>query len=69
MPDMQTSGNDLKVERVRANLTVQDLAARMGVVRQTVWSIEKSAHVKPDRAAEYRAALVMSDDVTTEATA
>jgi transcriptional regulator with XRE-family HTH domain len=67
---MQTSGTDLKVERVKANVTIQDIAARMGVSRQTVWGIERSAHVSPERASQYRAALLTSDDiVSVEATA
>jgi len=67
---MQTSGTDLKVERVKANVSIQDIAARMGVSRQTVWGIERSAHVAPDRAAQYRAALLTLDDIgPIEATA
>lgn len=66
---MQTTGTDLKVERVKANLTIQEVAARMGVSRQTVWGIERSAVVSPERAGQYRAALTTSGDITTEAVA
>lgn len=66
---MQTSGTDLKVERVKANLTILEIASRMGVSRQTVWGIERSAHVSPERAAKYREALLTSPDITTGAVA
>lgn len=62
---MVISGTDLKVERVRANVTILEVAARMGVSRQTVWGIERSARVSGQRAQEYRDALVTSDDVTS----
>lgn len=67
---MQTSGTDLKVERVRANVTIVDLAARMGLSRQALWGIERAAHVAPDRIAQYRQALLTFADLKTdEATA
>lgn len=70
IPDMQTTGTDLKVERVKANLQIQDVAARMGISRQAVWGIERAAVVAPDRAARYRKALVTSGDIDSiEATA
>jgi transcriptional regulator with XRE-family HTH domain len=68
MPVMAVSGNELKVERVRAHVTIIDLAARMGLSRQTLWGIERAARVSPERAVQYRAALLTFDDVT-EATA
>jgi DNA-binding XRE family transcriptional regulator len=48
---------DLKVERVRANVTVTALAAQMGVSRQTVWGIERAATVNAERTDKYRGAL------------
>lgn len=55
---MTTPGMDLKVERVRANITVTALAAQMGLSRQAVWGIERAAAVSAPRASQYRAALV-----------
>ena len=66
---MPTSGTDLKVERTRARVKLQDLAARMGVSRQTLWSIEQAAVVRPDRAEQYQQALATFDDVETPETA
>lgn len=54
---MTTTGTDLKVERVRAGVTLVALAARMGLSRQAVWGIERAAVVSAERAAAYRAAL------------
>ena len=47
---MQITGTDLKVERVRANVTITSLAARMGLSRQAIWGVERSAVVDKDRA-------------------
>lgn len=67
---MQTSGNDLKVERVKANVNLIDLASRMGLSRQTLWGIERAARVAPEREKQYRDALLTFDDVSpAEATA
>lgn len=60
---MQISGTDLKVERVKANLTIQAVAARMGVSRQTIWGIERAANVAPERADQYRRAIMTSGDI------
>lgn len=54
---MPTHGMDLKVERVRSNITVTALAAQMGISRQTVWGMERSASVNADRTRRYREAL------------
>lgn len=54
---MPTSGTDLKVERVRSNVSLKDLAARMVLSRQSVWVLERSAVVEPSRARAYRDAL------------
>lgn len=67
---MATTGTDLKVERVKANVTIVDLAARMGLSRQTLWGIERAARVAPERVNQYRQALLTFDDLMTdEATA
>lgn len=64
-----TSGIDLKVERVRAHVTVTTLAARMGLSRQSVHAIERSATVPQDRADQYRARLAdLSDDASEPST-
>lgn len=63
---MPISGTDLKLERVKANVTIVDLAARVGLSRQTLWGMERSARVSPERARQYRAALLTFDDVVTE---
>ena len=54
---MPTHGMDLKVERIRANVTITSLAARMGLSRQAVWGLERAAVVDSDRAKRYREAL------------
>lgn len=66
---MPTSGLDLRVRRVRARVKVLDLAAAMGVSRQTLWTIERSAFVEPDRAAQYLEAIETCRHVKTEGTA
>lgn len=62
---MTTSGNDLKVERVRARVKQGDLAARMGVSRQTLWTIERAAVVDAEQVMRYLRALATFDDVAT----
>ena len=54
---MPTHGMDLRIERVRANVTVTALAARMGISRQAVWGIERAAAVNAERTRQYREAL------------
>ena len=56
------SGTDLKVERVRAGLTMREVARRMGVSRQALWALERSETVPQDRERQYRDALA-SDGV------
>jgi transcriptional regulator with XRE-family HTH domain len=65
---MQTTGTDLKVERIRANVTIISLAARMGLSRQAIWGLERSALVDEVRARAYREALA-SMRVVTETSA
>lgn len=52
-----TTGPDLRAERRAAEVTTVDVAARMGVSRQTLWSLERAAIVPADRVAQYRQAL------------
>ena len=52
-----TTGLDLKVERVRAKLSLNEVVAEMGVSRTTVWTIEKAPEVKPETAQAYRDAI------------
>jgi transcriptional regulator with XRE-family HTH domain len=60
---MPTTGTDLKVERVRAKITLIALAARMGLSRQAVWGIERAAVIDSARATCYREALAALRDV------
>lgn len=69
---MPTHGMELKVERVRANVTIVTLAARMGLSRQAVWGLERAAVVDSDRAKRYRdalAAVLDGTETAAEATA
>ena len=59
-----TAGIDLKLERVRASVTVTALALEMGRSRQMVHGWERAGRVPPDRAEEYRAALGRLRDAT-----
>jgi transcriptional regulator with XRE-family HTH domain len=61
---MPTTGHDLRVERVRANLTIKAVAARMGLSRQAIWALERSAAVAAERIQAYRKALEDADSVT-----
>ena len=54
---MPITGLDLRAERRAEDITVVDVAARMGFSRQTVHAIEKSAVLTVDQVAQYRAAL------------
>lgn len=54
---MPITGLDLRSERRRAEITVVDLAARMGLSRQTVHSLERSAVLTVEREVQYRRAL------------
>lgn len=59
---MPTTGKALRSERRRYEITATDLAARMGLSRQTVWVIERSGAVDPIRVEQYRAALATLRD-------
>lgn len=54
---MQVTGRELRIERATGDVTVTDLAARMGLSRQALWAIERAAVVKAERADQYRRAL------------
>ena len=54
---MPITGLDLRAERRRAEVTVVEIAARMGVSRQTVHALERSAVLTVNREVEYRRAL------------
>jgi transcriptional regulator with XRE-family HTH domain len=52
-----TTGRELRTERRLAEITVTDVAARMGLSRQAVSTLEQRAVVNPERVEQYRAAL------------
>lgn len=54
---MPITGLDLRSERRAAEITVVDVAARMGLSRQTVHTLERSAVLTIEQVAQYRAAL------------
>lgn len=54
---MPITGLDLRAERRAADITVKDVAARMGLSRQTVHALENAAVLTVERVAQYRAAL------------
>jgi hypothetical protein len=54
---MPITGPDLRVERRAADITVTDGAARMGLSRQSVHTLERSAVLTVERVQQYRAAL------------
>lgn len=54
---MPITGLDLRSERRAADITVVAVAARMGLSRQTVHTLERSAVLTIEQVAQYRAAL------------
>ena len=54
---MPTNGLDLRAERRAANVTVVEIASRMGLSRQTVHTLERSAVITVVQAEQYRGAL------------
>ena len=54
---MPTTGPDLRAERRLADITVVDIAARMGLSRQAVHVLERSAALTVERVELYRKAL------------
>ena len=63
---MPITGLDLRAERRAADITVTDLAARMGLSRQSVHVLEKSAVVTVERVAQYRRALADAIEASRE---
>lgn len=51
------TGLDLKLERVRARLTVTAVAAQMRLSRQSVHGIERAADPGPERVRQHREAV------------
>lgn len=71
-PMPNTTGLDLKLERVRARLTVTAVAAQMGLSRQSVHGIERAADPGPERVRQHRvavAAIRAATETADEATA
>lgn len=54
---MPINGLDLRAERRAADITVVDIAARMGLSRQAIHLLERSAILTVDRVELYRKAL------------
>lgn len=65
MTDVLVTGMDLKIARIRQQVSATDLAARMGVSRATVTNIEQRHGVKPEQAERYRAALATFPTLAT----
>ena len=59
---MPTSGPTLRRERRSKEVTTVALAARMGISRATLYTLERSAVVSAERAMEYRAAVKALSD-------
>lgn len=55
---MPPTGPDLRSERRAADITVVEIAARMGLSRQTVHGLERAALLPIERVEQYRRALV-----------
>ena len=54
---MPITGLDLRAERRRAEITATEIAARMGISRATIHTLEKSAVITVEREVQYRRAL------------
>jgi transcriptional regulator with XRE-family HTH domain len=52
-----STGMDLRLRRVRANVKVKDLADAMGVVPSRISAIERSPAPRPDTIVRYLSAL------------
>ena len=55
------TGQVLRKERRDAEVTVSELARRMGITRQSVHRIEGRDNLDPSRVAQYRAALRVTE--------
>lgn len=54
---MPTRGPTLRRERRLADVSATAVAAAMHISRQTLWAIERSVDVTPERVAAYREAV------------
>jgi DNA-binding XRE family transcriptional regulator len=54
---MPITGLDLRLERRMADITATEIAARMGLSRATIHTLEKSAVITVERERQYRRAL------------
>jgi predicted transcriptional regulator len=63
---MPISGPDLRSERRAADITVVDIAARMGLSRQAIHVLEKSVAITIERATQYRRALADAIEASRE---
>lgn len=54
---MPVTGPELRRERLTADVKVTAVAARMGLSRQAVHAIERSAEPNPDQVAAFREAV------------
>ena len=61
---MPTAGPTLRRERRLAEVTTVALAAAMGISRATLYTLERSAVVEPERAKQYRNAVKAVRDAT-----
>lgn len=64
---MPTKGIDLKLARVRADVTITELSAQIGLSRQALWATEKAAAVDGERARTYLDGLAVIRTVKAEA--
>ena len=63
---MPITGPDLRAERRAADVTVKQIAARMGLSRQTVHAIEARAVLTITQVAQYRRALADAIEASQE---
>lgn len=66
---MPVSGPDLRAERRLADVTVTAVAARMGLSRQAVHVLERSAVLTVERVEQYRRALAAAIEASRKAIA
>ena len=64
---MPTRGPTLRRERRLADVSATAVAAQMKISRQTLWAIERSVEVTPERVAAYRAAVKTLSDASETA--
>lgn len=66
---MPTSGPELRRERRAKEITTVALAAQIGLSRASLYTLEKSAEVEPDRVTAYRTAIEALTAAKTETAA